>query len=78
MYSKPSSAKNPLTLARYSGFFNRWLAWLITPWQVLQMVNIGRSRASAIAKVRAFRVSPNNSFFSCRTPAPVQDAAGIS
>jgi len=51
---------------------------LMTPRQVLQIVIMGRLCFSARAKVRALRTSPNFSSFSCKTPAPVQEAVVIS
>ena len=60
--------------SRYSSSWSLWLAWDMTPWQVEQIVSMGSPTRSAIAKVRAFSVSPSLRFFSWRTPAPVQDA----
>ena len=63
--------------ARYSSSSRRLWAWDITPWQVLQMVIRGSPDRSARAKLRAFSVSPSRSFFSCRTPDPVQEALAM-
>ena len=49
----------------------------MTPWQVLQIVMSGRPVRSAMANVRALRVSPRRWFFSWSTPAPVHEAPSI-
>ena len=41
---------------------------------MLHIVIKGKPDFSAIANVLAFNVSPNFSFFSCNTPAPVHEA----
>ena len=75
-YDSPSSARySRLISSRYSGFCSRSLAWLKTPWQVLQMVMMGRPIFSALAKVRALMGSD-----SCvgMHPAPVHATSVIS
>ena len=50
----------------------------MTPWQVLQMVMMGRPMRWARAKFRAFSVSPSSGLLSCSAPAPVHDQPSIS